>query len=132
MKKVIISMFALVLAIGLVACGSSEDKYAKEVAPVKKAYVDGSKAVIDQYKNVKTAADLKAADEAASKLDSDMNAKQAEILKKFEKVDLQKANAVSSLSNANVEFDKAQGDIAAAKQAAEDVVAKAKKDEKKK
>lgn len=132
MKKVIISMFALVLAIGLVACGSTEDKAAKEAVPVMKAYVDGSKAVIDQYKAVKTAEELKAADEAANKLMSDMTTKQAEIQKKYEKVDVQKLAAISSFSNANVEFIKASSDIQAAKQAAADVVAKAKKDEKKK
>ena len=74
---------------------------------------------------------LKAADEAANKLMSDMTTKQAEIQKKYEKVDVQKLAAISSFSNANVEFIKASSDIQAAKQAAADVVAKAKKDEKK-
>lgn len=131
MKKVIISMFALVLAIGLVACGSAEDKFAKEAAPVMKAYVDGSKAVIDQYKAVKTAADLKAADEAAGKLDATFKTQDDAIGKKYEKVDLQKVSAISSFSNASFEYNKAKAEIEAAQQAAADVVAKAKKDEKK-
>ena len=64
MKKVLIAMFALVFVVGIVACGSDVDKAAKDTVAVMKAYVDGSKAVIDQYKAVKTAEELKAADEA--------------------------------------------------------------------
>ena len=124
-------MFALVLAIGLVACGSStEEKAASESVPVMKAFVDGSKAVIDMYKAAKTAEEITAADEANKKLMDDMLAKQGEIQKKFEKVDAQKLGMISSFSNAVIEYTTAMSDINLAKQAANDALAKAKKDKK--
>ena len=133
MKKVIITLLALVLAIGLVACGSAEDKFAKESAPVMKAYVDGSKAVIDQYKAVKTADDFKAADEAVNKLKSEMSTKMGEIMKKYEgKLDSKKMDSNTTASNSAHEMLEADKAIMEARKAAEEAVAKAKKDEKKK
>lgn len=123
MKKVIIAMFALVVIIGFVACGSTEDKAAKEGAAVLNAYIEGSKAIVEQYKAAKTAEDLKAADEAAEKLDAEMKAKGNEVQMKYEKVDKKKLEAISSYSNAFVEFTKAYTAVMTAKQEAAATVA---------
>lgn len=131
MKKVIIALFSLVFVFGIVACGNNTDKAAKEIVSITKAFVDGSKPVVDMYKAAKTADDVKAADAAYKKLSTDMDVKIADFQKKFEKLDEAALKSNTEVSNVTVEMSKATADISAAKKAAADAVKKTAKTTKK-
>jgi len=132
MKKVIISMFALVLAIGLIACGSAEDKFAKEATPVYEKQFETMQGIIAQFDSSKTQADVDKANEALLAFFASSSSNVQALEAKYKDINRDNVMKNAAFSNIITKVMDQKNALEAAQKKAADVVAKAKKDEKKK